>query len=163
MVVNSRKPEAAPRLDLPYLGLFLGMRVNQLVAEEMRATGFPNVRESHGYVIQHLIEQERSITELAKRMEVTQQAASKAVAEMAGLGLLEVVSGDDRRAKTVRLTAVAWDSIRLARRIRRRIQKRLIRVAGAERYKAASSVLTACLEALGGMERIRTRRVLPPQ
>src|SRR5690349_16516773 len=162
MVVKSR-PAESPRLDLGYLALFLGLRVNQLVMERMRAAGFQKVRESHGYVIQHLIESERSITELAERMEVTQQAASKVTAELAALGVLEIAAGSDRRAKRVRLSENGWRVVRLGRKVRSQIEKRLIRAAGPERYKTASAILSACLEALGGMERIRSRRIQPPQ
>jgi len=162
MVVKST-PEVQPSLDLGYLALFLGMRVNQLVMERMRAAGFRNVRESHGYVIQHLIEKERTITELAGRMEVTQQAASKAVAELASLRVVELAPSADRRAKTVKLSAYGWTLIQRTRRIRRQIDARLIRAAGAPKYETAKSILTVCLNALGGTERIRTRRILPAQ
>ena len=161
MVVKARSP--APRLDLGYLALLLGLRVNQVVMERMRAAGFQNVRESHGYLIQHLIESDRSITELARRMEVTQQAASKVTAELAQLGVLEITPGHDRRAKRVRLSEKGWRLVRLGRKVRAQIEKRLIRTAGKERYKTASDILSVCLESLGGMERIRTRRVPPPQ
>lgn len=162
MVVNSRSVDPL-RLDLGYLALFLGLRVNQLAVERFHAAGFRNVRESHGYVIQHLVEKERSITELAERMEVTQQAASKVVAELAGLGVLDLLPGRDRRAKTVRLSDGGWELVRLGRKIRRQIESRLIRAAGAEPYETARSILAACLDALGGMERIRSRRIRPPQ
>ena len=163
MVVNTRPPSLPPGLDLGYLSLFVGLRVNQLVLERMRAAGFQQVRESHGYLIQHLIESDRTITELAGRMQVTQQAASKAVAELLTLGVLDLVAGRDRREKTVRLSDRGWTLVRLGRRVRREIERRLIRVAGREEYEAAKSVLTACLDALGGTERVRSRRVLPPQ
>jgi DNA-binding MarR family transcriptional regulator len=96
----------------------------------MRAAGLEQVRESHGYLIQHLIDNDRTITELARRMEVTQQAASKAVAELTALGVLEVLPGLDRREKTVRLSDRGWTLIRMGRRIRRGIERRLIRLAG---------------------------------
>jgi hypothetical protein len=108
------------QLDLAYLALFLGLRVNELVMERMAGAGFRRVRESHGYLIQHLIAEDRSITELARRRNVTQPAASKAVGELIGLRILEATSAKDRRAKSILLT---------------------------------------CLRALGGMERIRSRRV----
>ena len=79
MVVRSTRPGPAA-LDLAYLGLFLGLRVNELVMDRMAASGFTNVRESHGFVIQHLIDAERTITELAELMEVTQQAYDDYVA-----------------------------------------------------------------------------------
>ena len=68
----------------------------------MVSAGFQNVRQSPGCVIQHLIEAYRTISELARRMEVTQQAASKVVAEMVGLGILESVVAEDRRVRQVR-------------------------------------------------------------
>jgi DNA-binding MarR family transcriptional regulator len=162
MVVKA-SPSLPTGLDLGYLSLFLGLRVNQLVMERIRAGDFQQVRESHGYLIQHLIESDRTITELARRMEVTQQAASKAVAELVTLGVLDLIGGSDRREKTVRLSKRGWTLVRLGRRVRCGIERRLISVAGREEYGRAKSVLTACLHALGGTERIRSRRVLPPQ
>lgn len=162
MVVKA-SPSLTPGLDLGYLSLFLGLRVNQLVMERMRAAGFQQVRESHGYLVQHLIDSDRTITELARRMEITQQATSKAVAELVTLGVLELIVGPDRREKTVRLSRRGWTLVRLGRRVRGAIERRLIRIAGREEYGQAKSVLTACLDSLGGTERVRSRRVLPPQ
>src|ERR1051326_6875008 len=100
-VVESRREPAVnlADLDLGYTALFLGQRINEIVMERMRAAGFKNIRESHGYVVQHLVQTERSITELAHRMNVSQQAASKVVAELRGSGILEISRGKDRRAK----------------------------------------------------------------
>jgi len=162
MVVNTSKVDPA-QLDLGYVAFFLGLRVNRLVQERMQAAGYTNVRESHGYVIQHLIEKERSITELARRMEVSQQAASKVVAELAGLGVLEIVAGSDHRQKSVRLSDRGRSLVELGRKNRRQIEKRLIRAAGAEEYDRARAILATCLEALGGMARIRSRRIPLPQ
>jgi DNA-binding MarR family transcriptional regulator len=162
MVVNSTS-DIVPRVDLGYVALFLGLRVNQLVMDRMHARGFKGVRESHGYVIQHLIEKERSITELARRMEVTQQAASKVVAELARLGILKIGKAADGRAKTVRLSPLGWNAVLEGRKIRRRVEKRLIHIAGAQNYDRAHAIVSACLEALGGAERVRSRRILPPQ
>jgi DNA-binding MarR family transcriptional regulator len=162
MVVDSTA-EVEPRLDLGYLALFLGTRVNELVKNRMHARGFTGIRESHGYVIQHLIERERSITELARRMDVSQQAASKAVAELVKMGAVEMDQGADRRVKTVRLSSMGWESVQEARKIRRELEKRLIRIAGAENYESARSVLSTCLEALEGMEKVRSRRIIQPK
>ena len=162
MVVNT-KPDIAPRLDLGYVALFLGLRVNQLIMDRMHARGFEGLRESHGYVIQHLIEKERSVTELARRMEVTQQAASKVVAELARLGILEIGKAADGRAKSVRLSPLGWNAVLEGRKIRRRVEKRLIHIVGARNYDKAYAIVSACLEALGGAERVRSRRILPPQ
>jgi DNA-binding MarR family transcriptional regulator len=162
MVVN-KAPRAAPPPDLAHLALFLGLRVNQLVMERMRAAGFRNVRESHGYVIQHLIERERSITELASRMGVTQQAASRTVAGMIQTGILESVPGADRRAKTIRLSKQGWEGVEASRRARKAIRARLIRHLGKGEYEALSARLSGCLEVLGGLKTVASRRVRAPE
>src|SRR5215470_7906099 len=108
MVVRSKTGDQArvdlKQLDIAYLGFFLGLRVNELVLEKGLAAGFRGMRESHGYVVQHLIESERSITELARRMNVSQQAASKAIAELVEHGIVESNRATDRRARRVRLS-----------------------------------------------------------
>jgi DNA-binding MarR family transcriptional regulator len=162
MVVRSTRPEPAA-LDLGYLGFFLGLRVNELVMDRMAAAGFENVRESHGFVIQHLIDADRTITELAERMAVTQQAASKVVAELVDLGVLVASPGEDRRAKRIRLSRRGWEAVRLGRRARRQIEARLAKAVGARGYAAARATIARCLDTLGGVERIRARRIRSPR
>ena len=162
MVVKSR-PVDASRLDLGYLAFFLGLRVNQLVLDRLRAAGFARARESHGYVIQHLVEAERTITELADRMEVTQQAASKAVAELAALGIVELLPAPDRRAKVVRLSAEGVRVVQSGRQARLEIDVQLVNAIGKKQYTAAKAALLTCLQTLGGIEPIRTRRIRQPQ
>jgi len=151
MTVDARQP---PLADLAF---FLGLRANELILQHGHARGFRHVRESHGFVIQHLIESDRTITELAARMDVSQQAASKAVAGMRRLGLLESTQGFDRRAKRIRLSAQGWKAVKLARRSRRDIDRRLSKAVGTRRYAAAKAVLAECLTALGEAERVRWR------
>jgi DNA-binding MarR family transcriptional regulator len=137
------------RLSVPaQLAFFLGLRFNELVLERNLAAEFTRLRESHGFLIQHAIDSDRSVTELAHRMGVTQQAASKAVAELAGLGYLDVSSGVDRRAKRVSLSHRGWQAIHAWRRGRLRLESRLKTVVGAHRDGAAKSTILACLEAL---------------
>lgn len=162
MVVKTRCAAAA-ELDLGYLGFFLGLRVNELVLRRMEARGFKGVRESHGYLIQHLIGEERTVTELGRRMEVTQQAASKAVAELIRLRILEEAPAKDRRVKRIRLSRRGWRVVELGRRARGEIEKRLIRATGKREHARAKATLLSCLQVLGGVERIRSRRVRQPR
>lgn len=150
-------------LDLPYLGFFLGLRVNELVAADLVAAGFEDVRQNHGYVVQHLIAQDRTITELARRMEVSQQAASKVVIEMKALGILESAPGDDRRAKLIRLSARGREAVARTRAARRRIEARLIKAIGTRKYSDGKRVLIYCLDTLGGLGRISSRRIRAPR
>lgn len=149
-------------LDLAYLGLFLGLRVNEMVMHRIRAAGFREVRQSHGYVIQHLIESERSISELARRMEVTQQAASKIVSGLVRIGILEAVQAEDRRAKRIRLSKRGWRAVKLGRNARKKIEQRLVDACGDSDYAQAKSILLTCLSTVGGMDRIFSRRIRQP-
>ena len=150
-------------LDLGHLALFVGLRVNELVIAELTRLGFRHVRESHGYVIQHLIESERSITELARRMEVTQQAASKTVAELVRLGILEESPAEDRRAKRIRLSQQGWKGVHAARRIRAALNRKLKRVLGGREYERSKHALIGCIEELGGTRMIKQRRLRQPR
>lgn len=162
MVVKST-PINLELLDFGYLALFLGQRINELVVDRLVRAGFKNVRESHGYVLQHLIEGERSITDLAQRMGVTQQAASKTIAEMVRLGILEARTAQDRRAKAIGISKRGWESIRFSRHARTTIDRRLAKLLGARDYRRTKSELIKCLAALGGAQRIRSRRVREPR
>jgi DNA-binding MarR family transcriptional regulator len=162
MVVESKHIDLE-QLDLGYLALFLGQRVNHLVAQRLVRAGFKDVRESHGYVVQHLIERGRSISDLARRMGVTQQAASKTIAEMVRLGIVEAKTAEDRRAKVIRISERGWESIRFSRRARAVLDRRLERVFVAGRYRRMKADLIACLTELGGLQRIQARRVRQPQ
>lgn len=166
MVVHHRQTRDSPvvpaELDLGYLAFFLGLRINDLVAERLSSAGFKNVRQNHGYVVQHLIEQDRTITELAHRMGVTQQAASKVVAEMLKLGIVESVVAKDRRAKRIRLSKRGWMAVTYARKTRRQLEARLVKRIGAA-YGNAKETLLACLAELGGLETIQSRRVREPR
>jgi DNA-binding MarR family transcriptional regulator len=116
--VKSNNAVILAQLDLPHLAFFLGLRVNELVMGRTLKAGFSGVRESHGYVIEHLIESPRTITgtgELARRLEVTQPAASKMAAELIHLGMVEAIPLKDRRAKRIRLSQRGWRCVQLGR------------------------------------------------
>jgi DNA-binding MarR family transcriptional regulator len=100
---------------------------------------------------------------LARRLGVTQQAASKTVAEMIRIGILEASTATDRRAKMICISKRGWESIRLSRRVRSQLDSRLETLLGVPEHQRIRSGLIRCLTTLGGVERIRTRRVREPQ
>lgn len=55
----------------------------------LHAAGHADLRTSHGYVVQHVVEGPRPVGEIATRMGITQQAVSKTVGELVGIGYLE--------------------------------------------------------------------------
>ncbi len=83
-------PDLDPgELDVVLAALFAGLALNEQVTARLHAAGFDDVRFSHGFVFQHLVPGPLPVGELARRMEVSQQAASKAAAELERLGYLE--------------------------------------------------------------------------
>ena len=77
------------QLDVVLAALFAGLALNERVTERLHADGFEDVRFSHGFVFQHLVPGPLAVGELARRMGVSQQAASKAAAELERLGYVE--------------------------------------------------------------------------
>jgi DNA-binding MarR family transcriptional regulator len=161
------KDDLLVTLGLGYLGQFLSQRVNELVLAHGRRKGFAQMRTSYGYVIQHLVERDHTVSrtgsELARRMGVSQQAASKAIAELVRLGVVEVTACEDRRAKQVSLSARGWDAVQMGRRYRASVEERLRRHVGHQRYAEAQKTLRDCLGLLGGVDRIRSRRIRQPE
>ncbi len=151
-------------LDLGYLALFVGYAFADAVEAALAAEGFRGVRFSHGFVFQHLIEEERTVTELAARMEVTQQAASKVVAELEALGYLErVADGADARVRRVRLTKRGRGAVAASRKARAALMRKLEARHGKSAIDAARVTLAAVLEDLGGAAAVRARRVRMPR
>lgn len=150
-------------LDIGYLGGFLSLRMNELVMEAAQRAGFKDIRERHGFVLQHFIDSDRGITELARRMEVTQQGASKVVAEMVAIGLLEDCPSHDRRTRRVRLSEQGWKFVKFTRRTRSKLERKLLGKVGQQGYDITRETLIQCLEKLGKLDRILSRRVRAPR
>jgi DNA-binding MarR family transcriptional regulator len=150
-------------LDLGYLALFVGMRMNEQVLEELHAAGFTGLRHAHGFLFQHLLGGPRSITELAALLEVTQQAASKTVAELERLGFIEQTPSEDARVRRVRLSARGQASVDKSRAVRAELQKRFERTHGKRAVEEARKLLAQVLASLGGAEAVRARRVRLPR
>lgn len=150
-------------LDLGYLALFVGQRVNEQVLEDIHAAGFTGLRHAHGYVFQHLLGGPRSISELAGLLEVTQQAASKTVAELESLGYVEKTESEDARVRRVALSERGRAAVEKTRAVRAGLQQRFERQHGARAVAAARRLLAEVLTSLGGAEAVRTRRVRAPR
>lgn len=151
------------KLDLGQLALFAGQRMNQVVLERLHAAGYEGVRISHGYVVQHLLVADRSVTELARLMGVTQQAASKVTAELTSLGYLENAPAEDARLRLVRLSARGRAMVEYAREVRREIQRELARRVSKREIDRARRVLATMLTQLGGAEAVEQRTVREPR
>jgi DNA-binding MarR family transcriptional regulator len=163
----NRKPVVQPvdphALGISYLAQFVGNFANRQVMAEMARGGFGDLRESHGYLVQHLLRGPHSVGELAKLLGVTQQAVSKTVAELVSAGYLETRSGpDDARVRLVQLSERGNAAIRAARRSRAKVERRLAARLGEPRTRALTHALRELLEELGGLAAVAARRVPDP-
>jgi len=150
-------------LDVTLLALFAGWASADQVAQRLTEGGF-SVRFGDGLIFQHLVGAQRSISELASRMEVTQQAASKAVADLQRRGWVDLSSDpQDRRAKVVALSERGRAAVEAGRVVRAELVGELDQECGAEDMAAARRVLTRMISRHGGDVAIRSRRVLPPR
>jgi DNA-binding MarR family transcriptional regulator len=151
-------------LDLGYLALFVGHAVNEAVLASLAARGHGDLRTSHGFVFQHLVAGARTIGELAERLAVSQQAASKAVAELERLGYVErTADAGDARVRRIALSARGRAAIGAGRKARAALERRLEARCGAAAVAAARRTLAAALTELGGAEAVRGRRVIAPR
>lgn len=103
-------------LDLSLTALFAGWATTDEVQRRLAGQGFGDLRFNDGVVIQHVLAAPLSITALAERMGVTQQAASKAVADLERRGLLRrEPDPDDARTKLLHLTEHAKHAVEATR------------------------------------------------
>lgn len=137
--------------------------MTEAVRRRMVEDGFAEVRFNDGVVIQHLVADPLSITALAQRMGVSQQAASKTVADMLRRGLLtRRRSTDDARVTLLELSDRARAAVTAARTHRAALDVELAEQLGAARIAETRATLAAILTRLDADESIRNRRVRPP-
>ncbi|MEV6314415.1 MarR family transcriptional regulator [Streptomyces sp. NPDC051776] len=159
------RQDVEPReLDTGTLALFVGFAAAGAVQDELSARGFGDLRFSHGYVFQHLIDAQPTVGELADRLDMTQQGASKAVAELERLGCVERIPDDrDARVRRVRLTARGREGVEVARAARAALDERLAARFGKRELAGHRALLARILDELGGTAAVRRRDVRPPQ
>ena len=149
-------------LDVVLASLFAGLALNEQVTRRLHALGFADVRFSHGFVFQHLVLGPLPVGELARRMEVSQQAASKAAAELERLGYLErTPDPGDARVRRLGLSARGRAAVTAARDARAAVAEEVAAALGQRRAARLRTDLLAALDAAGGLDAVRARRVPP--
>jgi DNA-binding MarR family transcriptional regulator len=152
-------PRDAADLDTTTLLSLAGSAADAAVMTAMREQGF-SVTRAHGYVFQRLLTGEQSITDLARDLRMTQQGASKHVAELERLGLVSrTVRPDDRRARVVALTDRGRESIDVARAARADLDRRLQELVGEGGHRALREALVSLLDGLGISRHIASRSI----
>src|SRR5215216_7992109 len=118
----------------------------------MARAGFGDLRESHGYLIQHLLREPHSVGQLSKLLGISQQAVSKSVSELTQAGYLQSEAGADARIRLVRLAERGHACVLASRRIREKLERRLLARIGERRAGVVRTALVALLQELGGTE-----------
>jgi DNA-binding MarR family transcriptional regulator len=150
------------QLDLSLATLFAGWALADEQQRRLAAEGFGDVRFNDGFVFQHLVGGPVGAAALAERMGVTQQAASKAIADLERRGYVQRADAGDRRARPVELSARGHAVVEAGRRHRAAIERELAERHGAERVEAARALLLEVLDATGAATAVRGRRVRGP-
>jgi DNA-binding MarR family transcriptional regulator len=150
-------------LDLPLASLFAGWAMADELSRRLAAESMDDLRFADGVLFQHLVEGPRTIGALAERLEVTQQAVSKSVADLERRGYVtRAADPDDARVRRVALTARGGAAIEAGRVHRATIEAELGERLGERRVADARGLLNEIVETLGADAPVRGRRVLPP-
>ena len=162
--MNTPEPDPpADAADLSLASLFAGWAMADEVARRIAADGLEDLRMADGVVFQHLVPGPLPIGELAARLGVSQQAASKAVADLERRGYVRRAADPaDGRTRRAALTARGEAAIASGRRHRAALDAELAARLGPARVEEARRTLVDVLEALGGAAAVRGRRVRPP-
>jgi DNA-binding MarR family transcriptional regulator len=150
--------------DLVLWTQLLAESLNASMLDALRERGHPELRYSHGFLFQQLIEEARPVGEIAANLGVTSQAVSKAVRELEALGYVRREADPaDARVRRVGLTANGQDAIEAAREIRASLNARFAETLGADRAQAAAATLADAVRESGALDAVRGRRMPPAQ
>jgi DNA-binding MarR family transcriptional regulator len=150
--------------DLSLASLFTGWALADEIQRRLAADGFEDARFADGVVFQHLVSGPVTISTLAERLGVTQQAASKSVVDLEKRGYLSRVPDPaDARARQVVLTARGDAVIAAARKHRSALDAELRQALGDHRVEAARRLLVDVISRLGASPALRARAVRPPR
>jgi DNA-binding MarR family transcriptional regulator len=149
--------------DLSLAAMFAGWAMADELQARLGAEGFDDLRFADGVMFQHLVGAERTIGELADRLGVTQQAVSKAVADLGRRGyVLRQPDRHDGRVRRIALSQRGAAAVERGRVLRAAIGAELAAELGPRRVEAARKVLVEAVRALGADAAVRGRRVRPP-
>jgi DNA-binding MarR family transcriptional regulator len=156
-------PLVDPLDDIGLLSAVVGDATAEVVLARLAAEGHGDVRTTHGYVFQAVLGGDRTTTDIARRLGVTVQAASKWVIELEAAGYLRRSrAAEDGRARPIELTPRGQDLIAASRRARRQVADDLAAALGEHDAGQLASLLRRAVEHLGRREAIGTRRLRPP-
>ena len=149
--------------DLSLASLFAGWALADELQRRLADEGFADSRFADGVVFQHLVSGPVTISTLAEKLGVTQQAASKSVADLWNRGYVSRRPDPaDARARIVALTDRGQAVIATARKHRAAIDAELRKTLGHDQVEKARLLLVDVLNHLDASPSLRARAVRPP-
>ena len=143
------------------LGILIGLAYQSFVDElraELAVRGFDDLGKTYGYVFRALTSEPLHLRQLAERLGMTDQGASKIVDEMERRGYVERrADPSDGRVKQLRLTRRGRAALAMARRFHAAYERRLRDAAGARDVAALRRVLEVVVAATGSSAEARLR------
>jgi DNA-binding MarR family transcriptional regulator len=153
-----------PEIDISLASLFAGWAMADEIQRRVAADGYEDLRFNDGFVFQHLVDGPVTIGALAERQGISQQAVSKAIADLERRGYVErTPDPDDARARQVGLTARGLGAIAAARDHRAALGGELAHRFGPDRVEVARALLLDVVAELGAEPAVRGRRVRGPR
>ena len=130
--------------EIPLRGL-LDIALEALLAEfgdELGASGYDDIRPTHGCVFRFVREDGMRLTELASLAGMTKQSVGELVDDLVALGYVErVPDPDDRRAKLICLTERGQEAQRVGFGLLAELERRWAERFGQERVDAMRELL----------------------
>jgi DNA-binding MarR family transcriptional regulator len=137
---------------------------SQAVVGHLAAAGFGDLRPSHHDVFQHLVPGPIAITELAARLGMTPQGASKLAIELERLGYVRRTrAAADRRTHLVALTDRGRALVEAGRTARAAVTADVQRLLGPAESRRFLGLLRRVAAHSGGLEALTSRRLRAPR
>lgn len=148
--------------DLVLLFTALNAACDAEVLRRIAAAGYGDTRPAYGYVFQHLIPGAERVSDLAGKLGMTAQGASKLVIEMESRGYVaRRPDPDDQRNRYVELTERGWSAISAGRTARAAITAELRAALGEPAADELLAALRCLAEHTGGLRELLARRLRP--
>jgi DNA-binding MarR family transcriptional regulator len=150
--------------DLSLASLFAGWALADELQRRIAADGFEDSRFADGVLFQHLVAGPVTISTLAEKLGVTQQAASKSIADLSNRGYVSRRPDPaDARARIVVLTDRGQAVIEAARKHRATLDTELRQTLGDAKVDKARLLMIDIINHLRATPALRSRAVRPPR
>jgi len=149
--------------DITLAALYASRAMADDIELRLADDGFDDLRFSDGALLQHLAAGAIGIGPLAELLGITQQATSKAIADLELRGyVLRREDPQDARVRLVRLSTRGRDVLAADRLHREQLERELCDTVGPRRVTAARKALLDIVTVLGAETPTRGRRFRPP-